>query len=45
MIPYVGWVASLVVLVFLIIGLIKAFQSEYWESPVVFGLIKSMIGE
>lgn len=44
MIPYVGWVASIVVFVFLIIGLIKAFGSEYWEAPVVYGIVKGYIG-
>ncbi len=45
MIPVVGWIVGIVILVFQIIALIKAFQSEYYEVPVVFGLVKSFIGE
>ena len=44
-IPVVGWIVSIVAFVFMIIGLIKAFQSEYWELPVVYGWLKGFVGE
>ena len=44
-IPYIGWAAGIAVLVFQIIALIKTLSSEYYEVPVVYGLIKNMIGE
>lgn len=45
LVPYVGWVVSIAVFVVAIIGLIKAFQSEYWEVPVVYGVVKGYMGE
>lgn len=39
-IPFVGWLISLVVLVFAIIGAINAFQGRYYEIPVLGGLLK-----
>jgi len=48
-IPVVGWIVGAVVsvalVVFAIIGLIKAFSGEYWEMPVVYGIVKGWIGE
>lgn len=44
-IPIIGWVLWIVPLVLAIMGLIKAFQGEYWEMPVVFPLIKNFVGE
>ncbi len=44
-IPYVGWAAGIVVFVFEVIALIKTLGSEYYEVPVVYGVIKGMIGE
>lgn len=44
-IPILGWIISAVgwiaLLVFAIMGAVKAFQSEYWEMPVVYGLVKN----
>ncbi|MDZ4178511.1 MAG: hypothetical protein U1E29_04660 [Coriobacteriia bacterium] len=42
-IPIIGWIVGIAILVFQIIGLIKAFQSQYYEVPVVYGLVKSFI--
>jgi uncharacterized membrane protein len=46
-IPVIGWLISAVgwiaLLVFAIMGAIKAFQSEMWEMPVVYGLVKQFI--
>lgn len=46
-IPILGqiiWlVASIAVLVFAIIGAIKAFQGQFYEMPMVYGFIKSYV--
>lgn len=46
-IPYVGWIVGpilyLALLVFAIMGAVKAFGSEYWEMPVVYNLVKQYI--
>jgi uncharacterized membrane protein len=44
-VPLIGWILWLVPLVLAIMGLVKAFQSEYWEMPIVYGLVKSFIRE
>ncbi len=44
-IPYIGWAAGIAVFVFEIIALVKALGSEYYEVPVVYGVVKGMIGE
>ena len=48
-IPILGWIAtpilSIVIIVFLVMGAIKAFQGEYWEMPVIYGIFKNSIGE
>lgn len=43
-VPFVG-ILGLAVLVFAIMGLVKAFQAQYWEAPVVYDLVKGYIGE
>ena len=43
-IPVVGWIVSLVGLVFAIIALVKTIQGEYYEVPVVYGLVKGLAG-
>jgi len=46
-IPVIGWivgmVAGLAIFVFAIMGLIKALQSEYWEMPLVYGIVQQYI--
>lgn len=46
-IPVIGWIISAVgwvaLLVFSIMGAIKAFQSEMWEMPVVYNIVKQYI--
>jgi uncharacterized membrane protein len=46
-IPYIGWIISAVgwiaLLIFSIMGAIKAFQGEMWEMPVVHGIVKQYI--
>lgn len=46
-IPIIGWIVAAVgwvaLLVFSIMGAIKAFQGEMWEMPVVYGIVKSYI--
>lgn len=46
-IPVIGWIISavgwIVLLVFSIMGAIKAFQSEMWEMPVVYNIVKQYI--
>ena len=46
-IPVVGWIISAVgwvaLLVFSIMGAVKAFQSEMWEMPVVYNIVKQYI--
>ncbi len=44
-IPVIGWLLWVVPLVLAIMGLVKAFQGEYWEMPIVFPFIKSFVGE
>lgn len=45
--PVIGWIAgpliSLAVLVFAILGIVKAWQGEYYEMPVVHDLVKQFI--
>jgi uncharacterized membrane protein len=43
-IPVVGWIVSVVAIVFSIIALVKTIQGEYYEVPVVYGLIKGFAG-
>jgi uncharacterized membrane protein len=45
MIPIIGWVVGIVIFVFQIIGAVKAFGGNYYEMPVVYGLIKGFMGE
>ena len=45
MIPVIGWLVGIVIFVFQIIGAIKAFGGNYYEVPVVYGLIKGFVGE
>ncbi|MRS12323.1 MAG: hypothetical protein EG823_04535 [Actinobacteria bacterium] len=46
-IPYVGWIVGpilyIALLVFAIMGAVKAFGLEYWEMPVVYNLVKNYI--
>jgi len=46
-VPVIGWIlspiVSLVVVVFAIIGAIKAFQGEYYEVPMLYGFVKQYI--
>ena len=42
-VPVIGWLLWLVPVVIAIIGAIKAFQSEYWEIPLVYDAVKSFI--
>lgn len=46
-IPILGWIVALVggiaLFVLAIMGLVKALQGEYYEMPVVYGLVKSYI--
>lgn len=46
-IPVIGWIVSAVgwvaLLVFSIMGAVKAFQSEMWEMPFVYNLVKQYI--
>ena len=46
-IPVIGWIVSAVgwvaLLVFSIMGAVKAFQSEMWEMPVVYNIVKQYI--
>lgn len=44
MIPFLG-ILGVAVLVVAIMGLIKAFQAEYWQVPVVYDVVKGYIGE
>lgn len=39
-IPFLGWIAGIVALVFAIIALIKAFQGQYYEVPLVYNLVQ-----
>ena len=46
-VPIIGWIlspiVSLVVVVFAIIGAVKAFQGEYYEVPMLYGFVKQYI--
>ena len=46
-IPVIGWIISAVgwiaLLVFSIMGAVKAFQSEMWEMPVIYNIVKQYI--
>ena len=46
-IPVIGWIVSAVgwvaLLIFSIMGAVKAFQSEMWEMPVVYNIVKQYI--
>lgn len=46
-IPVIGWIVAAVgwvaLLVFSIMGLIKAFQGQYWEMPLVYNIVKQYI--
>lgn len=45
--PVVGWIVGpilyIALLVFAIMGAVKAFQNEEWQMPVVYGLIQQFI--
>jgi uncharacterized membrane protein len=45
MIPIIGWIVGIVIFVFQIIGAIKAFGGNYYQMPVVYGLVKGFMGE
>ncbi|MDY0088398.1 MAG: hypothetical protein RBS78_07625 [Coriobacteriia bacterium] len=45
MIPVIGWLVGVVLFVFEIICAVKAFQGQYYEVPVVYGLVKGFMGE
>lgn len=45
MIPVIGWIAGVVLFIFEIVCAVKAFQGQYYEVPVVYGLVKSFTGE
>lgn len=40
--PFIGWVAGLAVLVLNILGLVKVFQGEKWEMPIIGDLAKKI---
>jgi uncharacterized membrane protein len=46
-IPIIGWIvggiAYIGVFVFAILGLVKTFQGEYWEMPLVYGMVEQYI--
>jgi uncharacterized membrane protein len=49
-IPVIGWLialagglVSVAIFIFAIIGAIKAWQGEYYEMPVVYGIVKQYI--
>lgn len=46
-IPIIGWIVAIVggiaLFVFTIIGAIKAFTGQYYEVPVVYGIVKQYI--
>lgn len=46
-VPVIGWIAgplvSLAVLVFAILGIIKAWQGEYYQMPVIYDLVKQFV--
>jgi uncharacterized membrane protein len=46
-IPVIGWIISAIgwvaLLVLTIMGAVKAFQGEYYEVPVVYGVVKNYI--
>lgn len=44
-VPIIGWLFWVVPLVLAIIGLVKAFQSEYWEMPVIYDIVKGFINQ
>jgi uncharacterized membrane protein len=48
-IPVIGWIIWLVAwiawIVFVILGLINAFQGKYYEIPLLYGFLKTYIGE
>jgi fumarate reductase subunit D len=41
-IPLVGWFFAMLILVFAIIGFIKALSGEYWEMPIIGGFAKKL---
>jgi uncharacterized membrane protein len=42
-IPILGWILALLAFIFAVIGLVKAFQAQYWEVPVVYSVVKGFI--
>ncbi len=48
-IPVLGWlaygIAAIALLVFSIIALVKAFQGQYYEVPLVYPVVKGFVGE
>lgn len=40
--PLIGWAAAIAVFVLNVIGLVKAFQGEKWEMPVIGDLAKKI---
>ncbi len=43
MVPIIGWVVSIAAFVVMVIGLIKAFQGEYWKMPLIYDVVKSFV--
>jgi len=41
-IPVFGWLVSLAALILMIVGIIKAWQGEKWELPLVAGTAKDL---
>ena len=41
-IPLVGWLASLIVVLVAVIGIIKALNGERWEIPYIYNLSKKI---
>ena len=44
MVPVVGWIVAIVAIVFSIIAMVKTFMGEYYEVPVLYGLVKGFVG-
>lgn len=46
-IPVIGWIAgplvSIAVLVLVIMGIVKAWQGEYYQMPVVYDMVKQFV--
>jgi uncharacterized membrane protein len=44
-IPVIGWLLGLAAFVVAVIAIIKAFQGEYYQIPVLYDLLKGFIEE